>query len=133
MTRPPALWAIGDVHGHLQTLEALVGRLERDFGLDLDRDRLWLVGDLVNRGPDSPGVLRWARSMSRSLGDRFACVLGNHDLHLLAAAAGLREPDDDLRPVLDAPDVAELLETGGGGEQVEVVVAEHAGEAVAER
>ncbi|MEM8997348.1 MAG: metallophosphoesterase, partial [Acidobacteriota bacterium] len=110
MSPAPALWAIGDVHGHLPTLEALVGRLERDFGLDLARDRLWLVGDLVNRGPDSLGVLRWARSTSRALGERFACVLGNHDLHLLAAAAGLREPAGDLRPVLDAPDAAELLD-----------------------
>ncbi|MEO1086118.1 MAG: bis(5'-nucleosyl)-tetraphosphatase (symmetrical), partial [Acidobacteriota bacterium] len=65
---------------------------------------------LVNRGPDSLGVLRWAHRTADALGDRFACVLGNHDLHLLAAAAGLRKPSDELRPVLDAPDAAELLE-----------------------
>ncbi|MEM1180062.1 MAG: symmetrical bis(5'-nucleosyl)-tetraphosphatase [Acidobacteriota bacterium] len=106
MTDGARHWAIGDVHGHAKTLAALWPRL--DF--DLTGDRLWLVGDLVNRGPDSLGALRWARSMASTLGDRFACVLGNHDLHLLAAAAGRREPGEDLRPILDAPDAADLLE-----------------------
>ena len=98
-------WAIGDVHGRKRTLDALLERLRPD----MDRDRLWLVGDLVNRGPDSAGVLRWARRTAGELGDRFACVLGNHDLHLLAAAAGLRAPDEDLHGVLDAPDAPQLL------------------------
>src|SRR5204862_26133 len=65
-------------------------------------DQLWLVGDLVNRGPRSLDVLRWARD----LGPTVTCVLGNHDLHLLARAAGASGPKrhDTLNEVLAAPD-----------------------------
>ncbi|MEM6795263.1 MAG: symmetrical bis(5'-nucleosyl)-tetraphosphatase [Acidobacteriota bacterium] len=98
-------WAVGDVHGRFATLTALLGRLDFDDA----SDSLFLLGDLVNRGPASLAVLRWARARSLELGDRFACVLGNHDLHLLAAAAGLRRAGEDLEPVLDAPDADELL------------------------
>lgn len=101
-------WVIGDIHGWKDVLDRLLHRLERE-GLDYDRDRLWLVGDLVNRGPDSLGVLRWARDLEARMGDRFVTVLGNHDLHLLAAAAGRREPTDDLWPVLEADDADDLL------------------------
>ena len=106
MAKKKATWAIGDIHGRKKTLGALLERLD----VDSSRDRLWLVGDLVNRGPDSLGVLRWARKTSKRLGHRFACVLGNHDLHLLAAWRGLRSPNDHLQPVLDAPDGDELLD-----------------------
>lgn len=102
----PVTWAIGDIHGRKKTLEALLARLE----LDPARDRLWLVGDLVNRGPDSLGVLRWARQSSERLGARFANVLGNHDLQLLAMWRGLRPTNEFLRPVLEAPDRDELLD-----------------------
>jgi bis(5'-nucleosyl)-tetraphosphatase (symmetrical) len=73
-----------------------------------DRDSLWFVGDLVNRGPDSLKVLR----RIRALGDAATVILGNHDLHLLAVAYGgarLRS-DDTLDEVLTAPDRAALLE-----------------------
>lgn len=81
--------------------------LER-LAFDPARDRLWLTGDLVNRGPQSLAVLREVRA----LGDRVTMVLGNHDLHLLAMAwapgtARRREPE--LEAVLAAPDAGELL------------------------
>jgi bis(5'-nucleosyl)-tetraphosphatase (symmetrical) len=99
-----AVYAVGDLQGCHAEFEALLVRLK----FDPARDRLWLTGDLVNRGPDSLGVLRTVRA----LGPCVTTVLGNHDLHLLALAhapsgAGRREPG--LLAVLDAPDAAELL------------------------
>jgi bis(5'-nucleosyl)-tetraphosphatase (symmetrical) len=98
-----ATYAIGDVHGCFETLR----RLLRRVAFDPRRDRLWMVGDLVNRGPRSLEVLRWAAG----LGDRIVAVLGNHDLHLLARAAGVAEPKrrDTLDAVFEAPDRDELL------------------------
>lgn len=101
-----AIYALGDVHGYRGTLERLLERL----GLDESRDHLWMVGDLVNNGPDSLGVLRWARQTSERLGERFVCVLGNQDFNLLAVAEGLRQPTDDLQPILDADDGPRLLD-----------------------
>lgn len=99
-----ASYVIGDVQGCFLTLE----RLLRRIGFDAGRDRLWSVGDLVNRGPRSLEVLRWARELGESL----TVVLGNHDMHLLARAAGVREAKrrDTLEEVLGAPDASELLE-----------------------
>ena len=71
-------------------------------------DRLWLVGDLVNRGPKSLETLR----LIRSFGDAALTVLGNHDLYLLMVAEGgakFRGKDDTIQAVLDAPDAGELL------------------------
>jgi len=101
-------WAIGDVHGCFATLERLWARL--DF--DEERDRLWLVGDLVNRGPDSLAVLRWAKALSERLGERMVAVLGNHDTHLLARHEGVSgpKPGDTLDPILAAADRDELVE-----------------------
>jgi bis(5'-nucleosyl)-tetraphosphatase (symmetrical) len=98
-----ATYAIGDLHGCHATLEALLERI----GFDAGSDRAWLVGDLVNRGPRSLAVLRWAHQM----GDSLVAVLGNHDLHLLARAEGLRPEKrrDTLDEVLAAPDRDELL------------------------
>jgi len=98
-----AVYAIGDIQGcHDEMRAALDG-----VGFDPASDRLWLVGDLVNRGPKSLEVLRYVRS----LGDAAVCVLGNHDLHLLALASGnLRKAGKDtLSEVLKAPDREELL------------------------
>ena len=90
-----ATWAIGDVQGCLDSLKNLLQRI----GFDDHSDRLWLVGDLVGRGPDPCGVL----DLVISMGDRAVCVLGNHDLHLLAASFGLRrvKPKDQLSPILE--------------------------------
>ena len=70
-----------------------------------------MVGDLVNRGPSSLAVLRWARGLSAELGERMVVVLGNHDVHLLALAAGRGRPSHRryLDEVLEAPDRDELL------------------------
>jgi bis(5'-nucleosyl)-tetraphosphatase (symmetrical) len=98
-----ATWAIGDVHGCWLTLE----RLLESIRWDPERDSLWFVGDLVNRGPNSLEVLRWA-CQNR---DRLTVVLGNHDLHLLARAVGAAtaKKEDTLDSILDAPDRDQLL------------------------
>lgn len=99
-----AIYAIGDVQGCHDELVALLERL--DF--DPSRDQAWLVGDLVNRGPKSLETLRTLRS----LGEATVCVLGNHDLHLLAVAAGVTRTKhrDTFADVLGAPDRDELLD-----------------------
>ena len=96
-------YAIGDLQGCHDELRALLDRIDFQRG----RDRLWLVGDLVNRGPRSLATLR----LVRDLGDDATVVLGNHDLHLLAAAAGVRKPrrGDTFDDILAAPDRDELL------------------------
>ncbi len=101
-------FVLGDVHGQFEALERLLGRLD----IDLGRDRLWLVGDLVNRGPQSLEVLRWARQLTARAPEHVAVVLGNHDLKLLAIAAGIGslKSRDTFGPVLDASDRDELLD-----------------------
>lgn len=98
-----AVYAVGDIQGCFDELMLALDSVAFDPG----RDRLWAVGDLVNRGPKSLEVLRFFRD----LGDSAVCVLGNHDLHLLALAAGNDRHKDDhsLDRVLQAPDRAELL------------------------
>jgi bis(5'-nucleosyl)-tetraphosphatase (symmetrical) len=99
-----ANWVIGDVHGCSATLDALLERIGQvDSGATLI-----FVGDLVNRGPDSVGVLRTVRALEA----RASVVLGNHDLHLLSIAAGLVGPGahDTLGDVLDAPDRDDLMD-----------------------
>jgi bis(5'-nucleosyl)-tetraphosphatase (symmetrical) len=99
-----ATYAIGDVQGCHRTLLELLDRISFHPG----RDRLWLTGDLVNRGPRSLDVLRWAVDHDRDL----VSVLGNHDLHLLGVAWGVVPPRkrDTLAEVLAAPDRERLLE-----------------------
>lgn len=99
-----ATYAIGDVQGCFEELQALLG----EFGFDRGEDRLWFVGDLVNRGPASLETLRFVRD----LGERAVSVLGNHDLHLLAVAHGLvkAREDDTLKEVLAAPDRDDLVD-----------------------
>ncbi|MEM9555460.1 MAG: symmetrical bis(5'-nucleosyl)-tetraphosphatase [Acidobacteriota bacterium] len=101
-----ATFVLGDIHGWASVLHQLLERLP----FDPRRDRLWLVGDLVHRGPDSLGVLRWARRMHEEMGERFVVVLGNHDLKLLAEAALPGKRRRDLRPIHAADDGAALLD-----------------------
>lgn len=99
-----AVYAIGDVQGCDEEL----GRLLTKIDFSVSRDTLWLVGDLVNRGPRSLQVLRRVKAM----GDAAICVLGNHDLHLLALALSPNEPvksKDTLQEILAAPDRDELI------------------------
>ena len=98
-----ATYAVGDVQGCYVEFQRLLEQMR----FDPAQDRLWLVGDLVNRGPGSLEVLR----LIRSLGDSAITVLGNHDLHLLAVAEGAAElhRSDTLDEVLNAPDRDELL------------------------
>ena len=98
-----ATYAIGDLQGCLEPLLRLLELVR----FDLSRDRLWFVGDLVNRGPESLAALRFVRD----LGDRAVVTLGNHDLHLLVVAEGFakRHPDDTLGEILKAPDRDDLL------------------------
>src|SRR3954451_12793718 len=100
-----ARYAIGDVQGCADELKALLARCQ----FSVERDQLWLVGDLVNRGPKSLETLR----LVRALGANATVVLGNHDLHLLALAFGSRRKHKDcdtLEQVLEAPDRDQLLE-----------------------
>lgn len=98
-----ANYLIGDIQG----CDAPLARLLQKLDFCPSRDVLYVLGDLVNRGPDSAAVLR--RLMQ--LGDAARCVLGNHDLHLLAVACGARaaRADDTLDDILAAPDREHLL------------------------
>lgn len=98
------LYAVGDLQGCLDPLVCLLERV----GFSPSRDCLWLAGDLVNRGPQSLEALRYVRD----LGSSGLCVLGNHDLHLLAVAHDVErmKRSDTLQPILDAPDRAELMD-----------------------
>ena len=98
-------YAIGDIQGCFDSFQ----RLLDECGFDPAGDQLWLVGDLVNRGPKSLETLRFVKQ----LGDAAITVLGNHDLYLLMAAHGgakKRGKDDTIQPILDAPDCEELLD-----------------------
>ena len=99
-----ATYAIGDIQGCFSALQRLLDKIH----FDESRDRLWFVGDLVNRGPDSLATLRFVKS----LGERAITVLGNHDLHLLMVAEGCAKTrkSDTLQEVLDASDREELLD-----------------------
>jgi len=98
-----AIYAIGDLQGCLDPLLRLLDKIDYDPG----NDQLWFTGDLVNRGPDSLETLRFVHN----LGEGAICVLGNHDLHLLAAAEnpGRLRNKDTLNGILKASDGHELL------------------------
>ncbi len=115
-----ALYCIGDVQG----CDAALGRLLEHIHFSPSRDTVYLLGDLVNRGPDSAAVLRRCRAAEGAL----HCLLGNHDLHLLATAHGVRRPSrrDTLDGVLQASDRAALLDWLR--QQPLVRTHEHAGE-----
>jgi bis(5'-nucleosyl)-tetraphosphatase (symmetrical) len=98
-----ATYAIGDIQGCMGALRRLLDHIK----FDPAQDRLWFVGDLVNRGPDSLKVLRFVKK----LGTSAVTVLGNHDIHLLALWSQIIQPGrkDTLQPILSAPDAEELL------------------------
>ncbi len=102
----PGIYAVGDIQGCLHPLRRLI----RKSKIDLDRDQLWVAGDMVNRGPQSVETLRYIKSLSEQMGGRLKVVLGNHDLHLLALAHGIRKPVPGLSGILEASDRIELLE-----------------------
>ncbi len=97
------MWAIGDLQGCLDPLRALLSQLPAD-------EPLMFVGDIVNRGPQSLETLRFVRALCDER--RATALLGNHDLHLLAVAHGIRRAhaDDTLQPILDAPDRDALID-----------------------
>lgn len=99
-----AVYAVGDLQGCFEPLRRLVASI----GFDPARDRLWFVGDLVNRGPESLECLRYVMG----LGEAAITVLGNHDLHLLCVAEGIERPRrrDTIGDILAAPDRGELIE-----------------------
>ncbi|ACL73803.1 symmetrical bis(5'-nucleosyl)-tetraphosphatase [Thioalkalivibrio sulfidiphilus] len=99
-----SIYAVGDLQGCLTPLKRLLEQVR----FDPAADQLWLVGDLVNRGPESLEALRFVRD----LGDAAITVLGNHDLHLLAIHQGVHKVrrKDTVQPILDAPDRAELMD-----------------------
>ena len=96
-------YVVGDIQGCLQPLKCLLENVH----FNPDKDVLWSVGDIVNRGPESLESIRFLYQMR----DNLIVVLGNHDLHLLAIAAGVRRPSrsDTFDEILNAPDRQELL------------------------
>lgn len=98
-----ATYAIGDIQGCLEPLQCLLKKI----AFDPTKDKLWLAGDLINRGPDTLATLRFLYKMRASI----SLVLGNHDLHFIAVYYGLRKPgkNDTLDQLLIAPDRADLV------------------------
>lgn len=97
-----ATYAIGDIQGCLEPLQCLLKEIE----FNPSNDRLWLAGDLINRGPDTLATLRFLYELR----DSITIVLGNHDLHFIAVYYGQRKPgkNDTLDELLRAPDCADL-------------------------
>ena len=97
------IYAVGDIQGCAPSLKALVKKIP-------DKSKMIFLGDLVNRGPDSLGALRQLKQLQEN--QRIECILGNHDLHLLAVDAGIRKTKglDTVQTILDAPDRAELMD-----------------------
>lgn len=101
-------YAIGDLQGCAHEAQLLLDQIHADAQGDAG---ILFVGDLINRGPDSLGALRRVRALQEASGGRVEALLGNHDLHLLAVAAGAQavSPSDTLDAILAAPDRDELI------------------------
>jgi bis(5'-nucleosyl)-tetraphosphatase (symmetrical) len=97
------IYAVGDVQGCTPSLKALLKKIPK-------QSKMIFLGDLVNRGPDSLGALRLLKTLQES--GHAECILGNHDLHLLAIDAGIRKMKglDTVEPILQAPDRLELID-----------------------
>ena len=98
------IYAVGDIQGCFTALQCVL----KNVNFSPDSDSLWVAGDMVNRGPDNLATLRFLMS----LGDKAKCVLGNHDLHLLATAYKLRDPkpSDTFQDILFADDSADIIQ-----------------------
>lgn len=96
------IYAVGDIQGCSPSLKSLIKKIPT-------KSKMIFLGDLVNRGPDSLGTLRLLKQLQEE--QRIECILGNHDLHLLAVDAGIRKTKglDTVQTILDAPDRAELM------------------------
>jgi bis(5'-nucleosyl)-tetraphosphatase (symmetrical) len=101
-------YAIGDLQGCAHEAQVLLNRIADDAGGEA---RIIFVGDLINRGPESLLALRRVAELEKDSGGRVNAVLGNHDLHLLAVAAGAQATarSDTLDEILAAPDRAQLI------------------------
>jgi len=105
MNSIPNIWVVGDIQGCCQSLQELFS--QPDIAKDPDA-RFWFAGDLVNRGPQSLETLNYIMG----LGERGTTVLGNHDLHLLAVAAGVRKPSrsDTFDEILNSPNADAIID-----------------------
>jgi len=97
-----AVWAIGDIQGCFDAFEALLKKINFDPKVDT----LWVAGDLVNRGDKSLETLNYLYSIRDSIN----VVLGNHDIALIAAYAGIKKSNETIQPILDAPNADELID-----------------------
>jgi len=97
-----AVWAIGDIQGCYTALEALLEKIE----FNPKKDRLWIAGDLVNRGDGSLETLEYLYSIRKSVD----IILGNHDITLIAAYYGIKKSNPSLDPILESPTVKKLID-----------------------
>ncbi len=95
------VWAIGDIQGCYDDFISLLEKIE----FDPDKDRLWLAGDVVNRGKKSLETLEYIYSIR----DNVSMVLGNHDISLIAAYLGIKKPNPTIEPILSSPRADELI------------------------
>jgi len=103
-------YVIGDLQGCAHEAGLLLDRIAGD-ATSPEQARILFVGDLINRGPQSLAALRRMKTMSEASEGRIDALLGNHDLHLLAVAAGVRKASrsDTLDEILAAPELDELV------------------------
>ena len=97
-------YVVGDIQGCFEPFQCLLKQVK----FNPDKDRLWSVGDVINRGSGNLETLRWFYAHR----DNVTMVLGNHDLHLMAVSPGARKPSrkDNFHDILEAPDREQLIE-----------------------
>jgi len=96
-----AVWAVGDIQGCFDSFKELLAKIK----FDPEVDELWVAGDLVNRGDKSLETLNYLYAIK----DSIKVVLGNHDIALIAAYAGIKKSNETIQPILDAPNASELI------------------------
>ncbi|HHS92115.1 MAG TPA: fructose-bisphosphatase class III, partial [Campylobacterales bacterium] len=97
-----AVWAIGDIQGCFDSFQELLDKIN----FNPNQDELWIAGDLVNRGDKSLETLNYLYSIK----DSVKIVLGNHDISLIAAYLGVKKSNETIEPILNAPNVDELID-----------------------